>query len=179
MTDEPDRDIDPFEEYSPFIDPGVYAKQFEQRNERLRLAIQAAAEHPNIDAHGAQTEAANAVGIDPSRVTYVLEKWGHLVEWYQVHNASPNDDEELEAVYDEFFGGLDDDTETADTPTVPAGDGGDGLTLTFTWTVDKAIRALGILPNDMKRDMARQMMVQSADINPEELSRAFGVDDNR
>lgn len=132
------------------------AAEYAQRNERIQNVIDVLAEEYDYDDFGRKSEIARDHDIDKGRIYYVLKKWEHLVEWRHSANLNPIDseagqaameDEELEAVTD----------------------GMGTYNVTFQLPLNKAFRAIRLLPADLGGMLFSQIL--EADVPTSELQR--------
>jgi hypothetical protein len=65
------------------------ADLYEQRNETIRAIIDECAAVEDLDEWGVKSEIAREVGVGDSRVHYVINEWGDLIEWRRAAGRNP------------------------------------------------------------------------------------------
>lgn len=131
--------------------------QYENRNESLRAAIDALAQHSRaeLDQHGAKARAAREAGVEDHKIHYVLDRWDHLVEWRRNANADPLDPGAVSQAYDDdFMAGM--ASEGA-----RVADGAGDVRVPIELTLGEAFRAMKLLPGDLGMTVFAQVLEKS------------------
>jgi len=132
------------------------AEVYQERNARIQNVIDVLAEEYDYDEFGRKAEIAREHGIDAGRIDYVVRKWEELIEWRHSANLSPMDSEAAQAAIEEA------DLE-------PVADGMGTYNVTFELPLNKAFRAIRLLPADLGGVLFSQVL--GADAPTSELQR--------
>lgn len=140
--------------------------EFENRNESIRHTIDVLAQYdPGVlNTPGKKAEIIRSHDLDENRVYYVLDKWAHLVTWRRVANSDPLDSDAVRAAYED---------ETMKQMAGITADGMGDITVTGTFHLDEAFRAIKLLPGDLGMKLFGQILEQSDDIPRDDLVDAL------
>lgn len=149
-------------------------EEFLARNERMQQIIDRLADHERseLDEHGKKAEIAREFDVVQSHVHYVLDNWGHLVEWRRAANRDPLDPDAVKSAYE-------DDTLRAMAANKPIPDGAGNVTIPIELELDEAFRAMKLLPGDLGLKVYTQVLQRSRDLpeNFGEIMRAAQDDE--
>lgn len=146
-------------------------QRYHGRNEQLQRVIDACAQRRDLDQHGVKAEIADELGVDRSRVYYVLDRWRELVRWRRSQMANPLDTDAVKAAYDDEAL-----AEMAASGEIAA-DGTSQVTVPIELSLDESFRAIKLLPGDLGMKVFAQLMQKAEDLPREELMKIMRAKD--
>lgn len=144
-----------------------YAELYEKRNETIRAIIDECAAVEDLDEWGIKSEIAREIGVNDSRVHYVINEWGDLIDWRRSAGRNPLEPEAVKQAYDD------------ETLQAMAGEGevvADGMgdvQVEVGFTLDEAFRAIKLLPGDLGMRVFTEVLEEADELPRTGLEALF------
>lgn len=144
-----------------------HADVYANRNETIRAIIDECAAVEDLDEWGVKSEIAREVGVNDSRIHYVINEWRDLIRWRRSANRDPLEPEAVKAAYED------------DTLRAMAGEGEvvtDGMgnvQVSVDFSLDEAFRAIKLLPGDLGMRVFTEVLEESDHIPKSGLEALF------
>lgn len=146
---------------------GDMAELYAKRNETIRAIIDECAAVEDLDEWGVKSEIAREVGVGDSRVHYVINEWGDLIQWRRNANRDPLEPEAVKEAYeDETLQAMAGQGEVV-------ADGMGNVQVSVDFSLDEAFRAIKLLPGDLGMRVFTEVIEEADHIPKSGLEALF------